>query len=202
LKSQLLSLANGGPATLFGVTKTDWTHLQATQVSGAAFSTSNILSKIFGGVARTQALARGGAKEVVMSLNNFGLILSLLEIGGGTNPGSPYKGAFNVVPGSSKVSPYGWREVMIGSPNGDTVSLTGVLDMDNDWMWINGGYDTVTFYSNGGLQRLQSPEGIQYFTKRSTSGLVYIADHCLQGDLAVLAPYKHGIVHSIPTLSL
>lgn len=202
VKSQLLSLANSGPATLFGVTKTDWTHLQATQVSGAGVSVTNILSKIFGAVARTQAIARGGAKEVIMSLNNFGAILALLEVGGGASPGAPAKGAFSVVPGSTKVSPYGWREVMIGSPNGDTISLTGVLDMDNDWMWINGGWDTVTFYSNGGLQRLQSPEGIQYFTKRSTSGLVYIADHVLQGDLAITAPYKHGIIHSIPQLSL
>lgn len=202
IKSQILSAANGGPATLFGVTKTDWTHLQATQVNGSSITAANIISKLFAAVARTQAIARGGAKEVVMSLNNFGLILSLLEIGGGTNPGSPYKGAFSVVPGSSKVSAYGWREVMLGSPNGDTITLTGVLDMDSDWMWINGGWDTVTLYTNGGLQRLQSPEGIQYFTKRSTSGLVYIADHVLQGDIAVIAPYKHGVIHSIPLLAL
>lgn len=202
IKSQLLSAANGGPATLFGVTKTAWTHLQASQIDGSGISATNILSKLFAGVARTQTLARGGAKEVVMSLKNFGLVLAMLEVGGGTNPGVPYKGAFSVVPGSSKVSAYGWREVMIGSPNGDTIVLTGVLDMDSDWMWINGGWDTVTFYSNGGLQRLKSPEGIEYFTKRSTAGLVYIADHVLQGDLAVIAPYKHGIIYAIPNLTL
>lgn len=199
IKSQLLSAANGGPATLFGVTKSDWVHLQATQVNGATISATNILKKLFAAAARTQAIGRGGAKEIVMSYNNFGLVLGLLEEGGGT---TAYKGAYNVIPGSTKTSPYGWREVMIGSPNGDVLALTGVLDMDNDWMWVNGGWDTVQVYTNGGLQRLQSPDGVQYFTKRSTSGLVYIADHVLQGDIAVLAPYKHGIIYNIPTLAI
>lgn len=198
IKSQLLSLANGGTATLFGVTKTLWTHLQATQVDGSTISATNILSKIFNAAARRQQLARGnGSMEVIMALKHMGAVLSLLETGGGASPLAQSKGAFNVVPGSRKVSAYGWSEVMIGSPTGDMLKLVGVLDMDTDWIWL-ADWDSVKIYSNGGLTRLQSPEGIQYFTKRSTSGLVYIMDHVLQADIACLAPYKHAIIHSIP----
>jgi hypothetical protein len=198
IKSQLLSLANSGPATLFGQTKTDHVHLQATQIDGSAVSATNILQKVFDGAARRQQLARGsGSMEVLMALKHMGSILTLLENGGGVSPNAPQKGAFNVVPGSRKVSAFGWSEVSIGSPTGDTLKLVGVLDMDTDWMWYSD-WESVKGYSNGGLMRLTSPEGIQYFTKRSTSGLVYILDHVLQADFAVLAPYKHAIMHGIP----
>lgn len=198
VKSQLLSAAAGGTSTLFGQTKTAYPHLQALNVDGSAISATNILGKVFDAVARRQQLGRGnGSMEVVMSLKHMGAILALLEVGGGTNPGVPYKGAFNVVPGSRKVSAYGWSEVTIGSPTGDILKLVGVLDMDNDWMWL-ADWDSVKGYSNGGLQRRTAPDGKQYFEKRATSGYVYILDHVFIADFAVLAPWKHGIIHSIP----
>jgi len=199
IKSQLASLANGGPATLFGQTKTAYPHLQATQIDGSAVSATNVLQKIFDGASRMQRLGRNMADlEVIMSLKHMGSILTLLEVGGGTAVTSPGKGAFNVVQGSRKVSAYGWTEIMVGSPAGHMLKLVGVLDMDNDWIWFNGGWDTVTFYSNGGLKRRKAPDGKEYFEKRATSGYQYILDHVMEGDQAVKAPYKHGIIHSIP----
>lgn len=199
IKSQLLSFANGGPATVFGQTKLSYPYLQATQLDGSAVSATNILGTIFSGAARMQQLGRNMMDmEVVMSLKHMGSILALLEIGGGTNPGSPYKGAFNVVPGSRKVSAYGWTEITVGSPAGHTLKLVGILDMDNDWIWFNGGWDTVTMYSNGGLQRRKAPDGKEFYEKRATSGFVYILDHVLEADMAIKALFKHGIMHSIP----
>lgn len=199
VKSQLLSLANGGPASLFGQTKLSYPYLQATQISGAAVTATNILQTVFDGAARMQALGKGYQDmEVVMSLKNMGAILSLLEIGGGTNPGSPYKGAYNVVPGSRKVSAYGWSEIMVGSPAGAMLKLVGIHDIDNDWMWYNGGWDTVTFFTNGGLQRRKAPDGKEFYEKRATTGFIYILDHVFEGDLAVKAPWKHGIMYGIP----
>lgn len=200
IKSQLLSLANGGPASLFGQTKLSYPYLQATQIDGTAVSATNILSKIFDGAARMQALGKGYQDmEVIMALKHMGSILALLEVGGGLGNDVPsYKGAFNVVPGSRKVSAYGWTEIMIGSPAGATLKLVGIHDMDQDWIWYNGGWDTVTFYSNGGLQRRRAPDGKEFFEKRATTGYVYILDHVLEGDLAVKAPYKHGIMYGIP----
>ncbi len=196
IKSQLLSAANGGPSSLFGQTKASYVHLQATQVDGSAVSASNILQKLFDGAARRQQIARGsGSMEIVMSLKHMGSVITLLETGGGAN--NPAQGKYNVIPGSRKISAYGWSEIMIGSPAGDMLKLVGVLDMDDDWIWYCD-WDSVTFFSNGGLKRLKTPEGIQYFTKRSTSGYIYILDHVFQGDVAVKAPYKHAIMHSIP----
>ena len=197
VKSQLLSAANGGPATLFGQTKLSYNHLQATQINGSTVSATNILQRIFDGAARMQRLGRNVADmEVIMSLKHMGSILTLLETGGGATNNA--KGYFNVVQGSRKVSAYGWTEIMVGSPAGATLKLVGVLDMDNDWIWFNGGWDTITFYSNGGLQRRRAPDGKEFYEKRATSGYVYILDHVMEGDQAVKAPYKHGIMHSIP----
>jgi len=196
IKSQLLSSANGGPATLFGQTKTSYPTLQATQLDGSAVSATNILQKIFDGAARMQRLGRSMADmEVIMSLKHMGSILSLLEVGGGSGVS---KGSFNVVAGSQKVSPYGWTEIMVGSPAGFIVKLVGILDMDQDWIWFNGGWDTVTFFSNGGLQRRKSPDGLDFYQVRATTGYVYILDHVLIGDQACVAPYKHGIMYNIP----
>jgi len=197
IKSQILSAVNGGPSTLFGQTKTAYPYLQSVQIDGSAVSATNILQKIFDGAARRQQLGRGsGNMEVVMSYKHMGTVLALLEVGGGSF-GQPYKGAYNVVPGSRKVSPYGWQTVEIGSPNGDVLKLVAILDMDDDWMWY-ADWDSVKIFSNGGLQRRTAPDGLQFYQKRATSGFVYILDHVLIGDIAVLAPWKHGIMHSIP----
>jgi len=198
IKSQLQSFANGGPALIFGQTKTAYPFLQAVQIDGSGVSATNILQKIFDGAARRQQLGRGsGSLEVICSYKHMGSILALLEIGGGSF-GTPYKGAFNVVPGSRKVSAYGWQEISIGSPNGDMLKIVAILDMDNDWMWYCD-WETVKVYSNGGLQRRTAPDGKQFYEKRATSGYIYVLDHCLIGDVAVLAPWKHGIMSNIPS---
>lgn len=196
IKSQLLSLANSGTATLFGQTKLSYPYLQATQIDGTAVSASNILQKLFDGAARMQQIGRaGGDMEILMNLKHMGSILTLLEVGGGSGVS---KGSFNVVPGSRKISSYGWTEIQIGSPTGAVLKLVGVLDMDQDWIWYNGGWDNVTFYTNGGLQRCKDPEGKEYFVKRAQSGYVYILDHVMEGDIAVVAPADHGIMYGIP----
>jgi len=197
IKNQLLSLANGGPATLFGQTKTAYPYLQAVQIDGSTVSATNILQKIFDGAARRQQIGRAsGSMEVIVSYKHMGSILAILEVGGGAF-GNPYKGAYNVVPGSRKVSAYGYQTVEIGSPNGDMLKIVGILDMDNDWIWY-ADWDSCKFFSNGGLQRRTAPDGKQFYEKRATSGFVYILDHVLIGDVAVLAPWKHAIMFNIP----
>lgn len=199
IKSQLLSLANGGPATIFGQTKTAYPYLQAVQIDGSAVSATNILSKIFNGAARRQQLGRGsGDMEIICSYKHMGSILALLEVGGGTpGTGFPAKGAYNVVAGSRKVSAYGWQEVTVGSPNGDVLRIVAVLDMDDDWIWY-ADWASVEMFTNGGLQRRTAPDGLQYYQKRATTGFVYILDHVLIGDVAVKAPWKQGIMFNIP----
>lgn len=189
LKSQLLSATNGGSATIFGQTKTAYPYLQSVQIDGSAVSASNILAKIFDGYTRRQILGKGGAApEVLMSLKHFGSCLKVIEL---------QKGAFNIVPGSRKVSQYGYDVIEIGSVSGQTLKLVGIQELDDDAiMFLD--WSTITVYSNGMFKRRTAPDGKQYFEVRSTAGYAYILDHCFFGDVVCKAPWKNAIMHSIP----
>lgn len=189
LKGQLLSAANGGTATIFGQTKTAYPYLQAVQIDGSAVSATNILQKIFDGYTRRQILGKGGAApEVLMSLKHFGSALKVIEL---------QKGAFNIVPGSRKVSQYGYDTIEIGSVSGQTLKLVGIQELDNTAiMYLD--WSTVTVYSNGLFKRRTAPDGKQYFELRSTSGYAYLLDTCFFGDVVCKAPAKNAIMHSIP----
>ena len=198
LASQLLSLANGGSTTIFGQTKTAYPYLQAIQYDGSAISATNILTHIFQAYTKRQKHAkRGKLPEVLMSFKHFGSILALLENGGGTNPGVPYKGAYNVVPGSREVSAFGWQTVSIGSVSGEVLKLVAIQEKsDSNIMFLD--WDSITLFSNGFLQRRTAPDGLQYYQVRATTGYSYILDHVLAGDIVCKAPWKNLIIHGIP----
>lgn len=198
IESQLLSLANGGSASLFGQTKTAYPYLQAIQYDGSGISATNILSKVFDAYTQRQKRAKSGAlPEVLMSYKHMGSILALLEMGGGTNPGVPYKGAYNVVPGSRKISAFGWQEVSIGSVTGEILKLVAIQEKgDETIMFLD--WDSITLYTNGFLQRRTAPDGLQYYQIRATTGFSYILDHVLAGDIVVKAPWKNLIIYGIP----
>jgi hypothetical protein len=59
-------------------------------------------------------------------------------------------------------------------------------------------WDGITLYTNGFLQRQQSPEGHQYFTERATTGYSFIVDHFMMGDVVVTNPSKQLIIFGIP----
>lgn len=189
IKSQILSLANGGSTNLFGQAKTAFPYLQAVQVDGSAVSATNILDQIFDGYSRKMILGKGGqAPEILMSFKHFGSCLKLLE---------KQKGPFNVVPGSRKASIYGWDTIEIGSVSGQVLKFVGIQEMDDDAiMYLD--WSGITFYSNGMFKRRTAPDGKQYFELRSTSGYAYVLDHCLFGEIAVHAPAKQAILFNIP----
>ncbi len=189
LKGQLLSLANGGTTQLFGQTKTAYPYLQAVQIDGTAVSASNLLAKIFDGYTRRQILGKAGAlPEVLMSLKHFGSAMKIIET---------QKGGFNIIPGSRKVSQYGYDVVEIGSVSGTSLKLVGIQEMDNDAiMYLD--WSTIKVYSNGMFKRRTAPDGKQYFEVRATSGYSYILDHCFFGDVACISPWKNAIMFGIP----
>lgn len=188
LKSQLLSLANGGSTNLFGVSKLLYPYLQAVQVPGASITATNIMQKIFDAYTRRQQLAKGGAApEVLMSFKHFGSCLKLLEV---------QKGPFNVVPNSRKVSQFGWDTIEVGSVSGQVLKLVGIQEMDDDSIMLLD-WSTITFYSNGMFKRRTAPDGKQYFEIRATTGYAYILDHSLFGDLVCKAPWKNAIISGI-----
>ena len=189
LTSQLLSLANGGSAALYGQTKTAFPYLQAIQYNGASISASNLLENLFKAYTKRQLHAKSGKlPEFLMSYKHFGTVLQQLESS---------KGAFNVVPESRKASQFGWQEVMIGSVSGELIKMVAVQEKaDSNIMCLD--WDSITLYTNGFLQRRRAPDGLEYHSVRATTGFSYVLDHVLAGDIVVKAPWKNLIIHDIP----
>lgn len=188
LRSALLSAANGGSTNIHGVAKTAWPFLQAVNISGSTVTTSNILDKIFDAYTDIQSRARGGrCSTVLMSLQNLGLIMKLVQI---------EKGGFHVAPTQTKVTEYGWTEIAIGSPAGMVLKFVGIQEMANDVIFFLD-MKSMTFRSKGGFRKRKAPDGREYFEVRNTSGYEYIVDMCLFGELEVTKPGNNGVLHSI-----
>ena len=187
LRAALLSSANGGDSTLYGVTKTLYPYLQAINVSGADITASNIMEKIFDALTTIRQFGKGNPTDVVMSYTNLASCIKRIEAS---------KGAFNVVPGSQRASQFGWTEIEVGSVAKGSLKLVGVQEADDDViMFLD--WRALKFYSNGFFKKRRSPDGIEYFESRATTGYTYIVDMCLFGELVVQRPSYCGILYSI-----
>lgn len=187
LRNALLSSTNGGDATLYGQTKTAYPYLQAINVDGASVTAANIVEKIFDAYTLTRKLGKGNPTDIVMSYTNLGYVMKVVEAS---------KGAYNVTPGSQKASQYGWTEIQIGSVTNQSLKFVGVQEMDDDIIeFID--WRGLKFYSNGFFRKRKSPDGIEYFEVRATTGYQYIVDICLFGDLVVHRPSYMGIMYGI-----
>jgi len=187
IKDMLLSAANGGSATIFGVTKSAYPYTQAIQIPGSAVNASNLLDKIFDGYITIRTFGKGDPREVLMSYKHWGSVLKKLESS---------KGAFNVVPGSMSTSVYGWTEVEVGGIKG-SLKLIAIQELDNDAiLFID--WRAFKFHSNGFFKRVKDPEGKEFYTKRYTTGYKYFVDMALFGDLICSRPSYCGIMSNIP----
>jgi hypothetical protein len=187
LRDALLSAANGGSSSLYGVTKTLYPYLQAINVDGSDITATNIMSKIFDALTTVRQLGKGNPTDVVMSYKNLASCIKVIEAS---------KGAFNVVPGSQRASQYGWTEIEVGSVTKGALKLVGVQEADDDIiMFLD--WRGLKFHSNGFFQKRMSPDGIEYFEVRATSGFQYIVDVCLFGELVVNRPSYCGVLYSI-----
>ena len=187
IRNAFLSLANGGSATLYGVTKTTYPYLQAINVSGALVSATTIMEKLFDGLTTIRTYGKGNPTEIVMSYRNFGSCMKVLENS---------KGAYNVVPNSSKTSQYGWMEIEIGSVAKGAIKLVGVQEMDEDVIYFID-WRALKFYSNGFFRKRKSPDGLEYYEIRAQTGYQYIVDISLFGDLVVQRPSYCGVMYGI-----
>lgn len=187
VRAALLSAANGGDSALYGVTKTTAPFLQAINVDGSDITSQNILEKIFDAFVTIRQLGKGNPSDLVMSYKTLGACMKVIELS---------KGAYNVAPGSQKASQYGWTEIEVGSVTKGGLKLIGVQEMDDDViMCID--WRALTFHSNGFFKKRKSPDGLEYFETRATTGYSYIVDICCFGDLVVKRPSYCGIIHSI-----
>lgn len=187
LRDSLLSLANGGTTALYGQTKTAYPYLQASNISGAAITATNILEQIFDAYTEVRKKARGKADTVLCSYKHLGSIMKVIET---------QKGGFKVSVNSTKASLFGWTEIQITSVKGE-LTVVGIQEMDDDVIMLLD-MSALKFYSNGFFRKRQSPDGLEYFESRATTGYKYIVDVCLFGDLVLIAPSRCGIIHSVP----
>lgn len=187
VRDALLSSANGGGSTLYGVTKTAYPYLQAINVSGADITATNILEKIFDALTTVRQLGRGNPTDIIMSYKNLGSAMKVIESS---------KGAFNVVPNSTRTTQYGWTEIEVGSVTKGALKLIGVQEADDDIIMLID-WRALCFYSNGFFRKRMSPDGVEYFEQRATTGYTYIVDMCLFGDLVVQRPSYCGILYAI-----
>lgn len=187
MKEAMLSSDNGGSATLYGVTKTNYSYLQSINIDGSDITGANIVEKCFDAFTQTRRLGKGRPTDIVLSLRNFGFVMKVVEAS---------KGAFNVVPGSQKATQYGWSEIQIGSVTNQPLKFVGVQEMDEDIiMFVD--WRGWKFYSNGLFRKRKSPDGIEYFETRATTGFSYIVDVCLFGELVCLRPSYQGILYGV-----
>lgn len=187
MRQVLLSATNGGDATIYGQTKTAYPFLQAINVDGSTITAANIVEKCFDAFTTTRRLGKGRPTDIVMSYTNLGFVMKVIEAS---------KGAYNVVPNSQKANQYGWTEITIGSVTSQPLKFVGVQEMEDDIILFLD-WRGWKFYTNGFFRKRKSPDGIEYFEVRATTGYQYIIDICLFGDLVCLRPSYQGILFNV-----
>lgn len=198
LKSSLLSASNTGSSgaggtTLYGQTKTAYPYLQAIQVDGSSsglnVTSTTFLQNLFDSFVTIKNRGKGMPNKAVMSYRNFGYAMSILEA---------QKGAYHIDQTSRKVNSYGWEEVRLYGPKG-SLDLVAIQEMDDDCVFfLDVRPSVMKIYSNGGFRKRVSPNGLEYFEVRNTTGYQYIIDSCFFGDFVLLRPSYCGVLCNIP----
>lgn len=187
LKSALLTAANGGTSTLYGVNKLANPYTQAINVDGAATTASNILEKLFDAYTEVRSKARGNANTFLMSYKHLGSAMKLIET---------QKGSFKTTATSTTANEFGWTMIEITSVKG-TLKLVGIQEADDDVIMMLD-WKAMQFYSNGLFQIRTDPDsGEKYYSVRTTSGYYYLVDICLFGELILKKPANCGIIFGI-----
>ena len=190
LRNILLPAAAGGDATYLGQTKAAIPFLQPYHSStlGAAMTSTNMLEKLFRFSVEAKTYQRGfRANNFIMSLSRLGTVMQIVEA---------HKGMFNVVPGTSKASEYGWSEVRIGNSEMLEFGFVGVQEMDDDVIFA---LDTrsMKFHTDKGIMKHKDPNGNEFYTTRTEDGYTYIVDYNLWGQMVVYEPYRNGVISGI-----
>ena len=186
IRDQVLSVANGGSAQLFGQTKTAFPYLQSTNVNGSGLTSATFLDGLFDFVNFHRTLGRMGADELVMSYKKLGTVMKLLEL---------KAGAYRHV--KSEANLYGWTTITIVGVKGE-FKITGVQEMDNDVVYL-ADWKGLKVHTNQGFKKQADPEGKVYTTVRAADGFEYYVDLCFYGELILNRPSTWGVLHSIPT---
>ena len=190
LVTMLLPASAGGSAAIHGVTKLDAPITQAIAINGGsgglAISASNILDKLFEAYTIVRRKSRGNARHIVMSYKHLGSVMQAIE---------EQKGPFKVSAGDRKASLYGWTEIELHTVKG-SLTIVGVQEMsDTEILYLD--MKTLKFHTNGMFKKIKSPDGLEYYTVRATSGYSYICDVACFGNLVCNKPSSNAVIYGI-----
>lgn len=187
IRQALLSAANGGSSTIHGQSKLAYPILQAVNVDGSGITATNILDKLFDAYTQVRRKAKGKADSFLMSYKHWGSIMKVLEA---------QKGPYKVVE-DPKASLYGWTETTIATTTtGQALKIVAIQEMDDDIIPIMD-WSSITFRTNGFFKKRKSPQGLEYFEVRNTTGYQYIVDISLFGEMEFRKPGQCGILYGI-----
>ena len=193
LPEQLLSAANGGLPTLFGLSKVKYPFLQAYNHSGSAITSTSILKTIFDAYGRTKVIGKMAMpSEVIMSYKNLMTAMNELELGTGADSVGQKR---QFTAGDSKVNAFGWTEITVSGVKG-SLKLVGINEMRDDIIY---GLDWrhIDLHSNGFIERVSDANGNEFYTSRTENGYYYITDIRFFGELVVSMPSYQFVIHSI-----
>lgn len=195
LRSTLLSAANGGSTTLYGLTKTSYPFLQALNIDGSTLTSANLVEELFRIYVeeielKTKNINDKKANNYWLSPKNYAKAMIILE---------KYKGQYYTVPGKKDASVYAWTSITIGNGSGAEITLSKVPEMADDIIpCVN--WESFLLASNGYFRFNENPNKpgqIHYFEVRATTGYTYIIDTCFMGDLLNICPESNAIIHSV-----
>lgn len=193
VRQALLPASLGGSDTLHGQTKLSYPALQAVRVDGSGITAANILDKLFDAWSTLKSKAKAATPDkAVMSYKNMGAAMKVVENGLVSAGGASIT---RVIAKPPKVSKYGWTEIEIVGVKG-SFTIVGIQEMDDDVIYFLD-MSAATFRTNGFFMKKKSPEGLEYYRVRSTSGYKLVCDVCLFGEQEFRKPAVCATVHSI-----
>ena len=181
LKSALLPASLGGSDTIYGVTKSGTPAAQAFRADGSAFTAATIVKDLLGAWAKYQKLGRGKASEIWVGYGMFKNIAAALEV------------ARQYVT-TAKTTNYGFNSLTLVGADGE-VKIVALREMPTDVAYIVD-WSGLTFAGIPIKKNLYGND--EYFLVRNTTGIQYISDFILRGDL-VVRPQRLGCIYNIPS---
>lgn len=180
MKEALLPAAQGGSASLYGLTKASYTVLQSIQMSGSAYTATSILDDLLGAY-YTATEKRANVKEILVSYGVFKNIAKALEV------------SKRYVTGDKK-SGYGFNSVDIVGAEGQA-KIVALREMPNDVAYL-GDVSKIKWAGAEPFKR-KVYNGEEFYLKRGTTGPEFISDMPLRGNF-IVKPSEWAVVHSLP----
>ena len=184
-KSILLSSDNGGDASIYGDTKTDYPFLQARNLRAASMDADNVKEVLLDRVFSLQKSSRGSnKKDILVSYKHFGNIVK------SENVNTRYKvGEMKAVAGLAAVDVVG--------PLGKSM-VVAVPEMEDEQIYM---IDFASFiFAGSNFFEAKRKDGSTYFLERTAGadgGYTYITDVKFFGDLICRNPSHNGIIYGI-----